>query len=235
MSAPDHSVVSETQSLAEAARQADDSEWHGPVIRYDLVKEFVIALVVMLVLSVGLAVVFSSPDEQPVTITSWANHSPAGFLTTAVAELDGTSAVASYGPPYNAWAPGEGQKIGPLAPERWFGVQIPINTANDFVLAPLGVVAHSNPAVAASLATYQSAPVNTQQQWTTAYTKALDHVSFAGSAVVLPRGTYGPVAPMMTALLVMARSGSLDGALLSSPRFYGTDYSKPLLFLADGS
>ena len=32
--------------------------WAGPVRRYDIVKEFVIALVVMAVLSVGLAVAF---------------------------------------------------------------------------------------------------------------------------------------------------------------------------------
>ena len=32
----------------------------------------------------------------------------------------------------------------------------------------------------------------------------------------------------------MARSGALDGALLSSRQFYGTDYTKPLLFVADG-
>ena len=33
----------------------------------------------------------------------------------------------------------------------------------------------------------------------------------------------------------MARSGALDGALLSSRQFYGTDYTKPLLFIADGT
>ena len=33
----------------------------------------------------------------------------------------------------------------------------------------------------------------------------------------------------------MARSGALDGALLSSRQFYGTDYTKPLLFIADGA
>jgi hypothetical protein len=36
-------------------------------------------------------------------------------------------------------------------------------------------------------------------------------------------------------LLDLARSGGLDGQLLSSGGFYQTDYTKPLLFLADGS
>ena len=223
------------QSLTEAAREPADREWRGPVIRYDLVKEFVIALAVMLVLSLGLAAVFSSPDEKPVTINAWASQSPQDFLTTAVAELDGTSPTAAYGPPYNAWAAGEGQKIWFLSPERWFGVQTPVDTAHDFVLAPLGIAAHTNPALSARLATYSSASSSQQQQWTTAYTKALGKASFEGSSIVLPPGQYGPVAPMMTALVGMARSGSLDGALLATPRFYGTDYTKPLLFLADGS
>ena len=33
----------------------------------------------------------------------------------------------------------------------------------------------------------------------------------------------------------MARSGGLDGALVSTNRFYQTDFTKSLLFLADGS
>ena len=39
----------------------------------------------------------------------------------------------------------------------------------------------------------------------------------------------------MASLLAMARSGGLDGALISTGRFYQTNYTKPLLFLADGS
>ncbi len=40
---------------------------------------------------------------------------------------------------------------------------------------------------------------------------------------------------MMTQLLALAQSGGLDGALLAQGRFYQTDYTKPLLFLADGT
>ncbi len=46
---------------------------------------------------------------------------------------------------------------------------------------------------------------------------------------------YGPVGPMIAGLTSMARSGALDGALLSTRQFYGTDYTKPLLFVADGT
>jgi hypothetical protein len=39
---------------------------------------------------------------------------------------------------------------------------------------------------------------------------------------------------MMPALLSFAQSGGLDGVLLTSKQFYQTDYTKPLLLLADG-
>ena len=48
-------------------------------------------------------------------------------------------------------------------------------------------------------------------------------------------GDYGPVPVMLTQLLALAQSGGLDGALLAQGRFYQTDYTKPLLFLADGT
>ena len=38
----------------------------------------------------------------------------------------------------------------------------------------------------------------------------------------------------MTSLLSFAQTGGLDGALLTGKQFYQTDYTKPLLFMADG-
>ncbi len=224
-----------TRTLADAARMSDDSDWDGPKIRYDLLKEFLVALVAMTLLAVALAVVFSSPDDHPVTIRHWAQADPGDFLATAVTELNGSSPAATYGPPYNVWAPGEGQKIGPIGLERWAGVHIPVNASNDFVLSPLRLAAASDPTVRAALTQYASAGPDQQGQWTTAYTDGVAHVSFRDTAVVLPPGRYGPVAPMLTGLLNMARTGSLDADLLASPQFYGTDYTKPLLFIADGS
>ena len=57
---------------------------------YDIVKEFVIALVAVTLLSGGLAFVFSSPDDKPITVAQWANAAPNDFVATAVAELGGT-------------------------------------------------------------------------------------------------------------------------------------------------
>jgi hypothetical protein len=91
------------------------------------------------------------------------------------------------------------------------------------------------PALKAALTRYESAPARTQAGWTTAYETALTnaHTTPAGTVSVTP-GRYGPLPTMMGSLLTFAQSGGLDGALLTSRQFYQTDYTKPLLFLADG-
>ena len=74
---------------------------------------------------------------KPVTVSSWATAAPKDFLTTALSELEGTSGIATYGPPYTN-VPGAGQNIiGGFSIQRAVGVRIPINTANAFVLGPL--------------------------------------------------------------------------------------------------
>src|SRR5437899_803367 len=102
---------------------------------YDLVKEFVIALVAVLVLTFAGAAVFGGPDEKPVTLASWSKADPNDFTVTALTELDGTSTTAGYGAPYNTAAPG--QKIGPIGLQKAAGVRHPVDTAKDFVLTPL--------------------------------------------------------------------------------------------------
>ena len=114
----------------------DVEDWHGAYVPYDILKEALVALLVVGVLIAGLAIIFSSPDEHPVTLKSWTANDPVDFAQTAITELDGTSAVATYGPPYNA-TPASSQSIGFFSPEKWFGVRHPVNTAQDFVIDPL--------------------------------------------------------------------------------------------------
>jgi hypothetical protein len=57
--------------------------------------------------------------------------------------------------------------------------------------------------------------------------------STAGAVTVKASGA-GPVPTMIGSLLALAQSGGLDGDLLTSRQFYQTDYTKPLLFMADG-
>ena len=212
----------------EAAR-----EWSGGYRSYDLVKEFSIALGVVLGLVLLLTVLFSSPDDPPSTIKQWSRTDPIDFVTTAVTELGGTSGTATYGPPYNHAS--SGQHIAFLYPQKWLGVGHPINTTHDFVLAPLSAIP-GQPALQSAITQYRSASAKQQTAWTTAYTSALVKAKAqSDGAVAVPAGSYGPVTTLMNALLADAQSGGLDGELLTSDHFYQTDYTKPLLFMADGS
>jgi hypothetical protein len=203
----------------------------GEYRRYDLVKEFLAALGVMTLLTVVLAAVFSSPDKRAISLAEWARDAPNDFVVTAVEELDGTSGTATYGAPYIN-DPSAGQKLGPVPAQRWGGVREPVDTAQDFVLGPLSTVT-GDPSLTAALAQYKSASDDQRKTWTGAYADALDKAADNDPAKV-QAGDYGPVPVLASRLLDLARSGGLDGQLLSSGGFYQTDYAKPLLVLADG-
>ncbi len=217
-----------------ATTTSSDQTWEGGYRPYDLVKEFVIALVVVGLLTTALAGVFSSPDKRAVTIGQWSRADPIDFATTALSELNGTSTTATYGPPYNH-TPGAGQQIGPISLQRLAGVHIPIDTARDFVLAPLASLAPDRPDLQRALDAYQLASDAQHQHWTSDYAKALTHAQFRNGALLVPRGDYGPVQPILAGLVGFARGGGLDGALVTHSQFYATDYTKPLLFMADST
>jgi hypothetical protein len=205
--------------------------WWGRYRRYDLVKESVVALVVIALVTVGLAIAFGSPDRKPITLKDWATNAPNDFVATAVAELDGTSGTATYGAPYTN-DPTAGQKLGPLPLQRWGGVREPVDTAADFVLGPLGT--NTNPDVAKALATYEAASADQQNTWASAYGDALGKAP-DGDPAQVATGDYGPVPALATGLLAMATSGGLDGLLQEQGGFYQTNYARSLLFLADGT
>ena len=211
---------------------ARDAGWTGPTRRYDLVKEFVVALVAVTLLTVVLSAVFSSPDEKQVTIANWANADPNGFVATAVQELNGTSGTATYGAPYNK-TPDAAQKIGPINLQDIGGVTVPVDTQQDFVIRPLSGVT-GNPQLTAALATYRAASPDQQAKWGAAYEEAQGGDQPKSPADVKP-GDYGPVPVLAQNMLQLAQAGGLDGALLAEGNFYQTDYTKPLLFLADGA
>lgn len=198
---------------------------------YDLVREALLALGVVAVVVVVLATVFSSPDEPPLTIRAYATSSPLSFLQTALGDLDGSGTIAAYGPPYNNGS-GSVQSLGPISPQQWAGVRVPVNTATDFVLQPLGVVAQVEPAVATALAQFEHAAPAQQAAWEAAYGKALDTAAKAGLEAPTPPASAGPVGLLLPALLHVAQVGGLDGLLLASHHFYVTDYTHPLLFIS---
>ncbi|MCW2971396.1 MAG: hypothetical protein JWO23_2523 [Solirubrobacterales bacterium] len=228
-------------------REGDTAEWKGGYTPYDLVKELFIAVGVVMLLAVLLTVLFSSPDDRPSTIAQWSRQQPVNFVTAGAKELAGTSDTATYGPPYNHKS--DGQHAAFLYPQKWLGVSHPINTANDFVIAPLNTVP-DNPTLQRAIAEYQAAPEKTRTAWAEAFAKPLEEyetdteenktpnkavsVDPATGSVTVKADKTGPVPTMMSGLLDLARSGGLDGSLLTSRQFFQTDYTKPLLFMADG-
>jgi hypothetical protein len=203
-----------------------------PTAPYDLVKEFLLAMAVITALVVALALVFSSPDEPPLTIRQVAQQDPQGFVSTALSELNGTSAIAGYGPPYDNGSTSV-QYLSNFSPQRWFGIRLPINTAQDFVLGPLSQISVTSGALQSALSQYSGASAAQHTQWSDAYSVALGKATVRGSALTVPACACGPVSVMMTSMLALGESGGMDGQLLTSTRFYRTDYTQPLLFMAD--
>jgi hypothetical protein len=197
---------------------------------YDLIKEGLIALVVVLVLVCGIAAWLSSPDDPPLTVQHVATTDPVTFLQTALGELSGSDSIASYGPPYNH-ASGSVQTLGPFSPQRMAGVRIPINTTQDEVITPLAAAAEMDPRVAGALRTFNAASARQQADWENAFGNALGKATVQRHGVLLPAGAYGPVASMLTALLNLGRAGLLEPAVDHSSRIYSTDNTRSLLFL----
>ncbi len=211
---------------------SDGSDWNGPSRRYDIVKEASIASVIVIVLVVVLAGVLSSPNEPPATIATWAKVAPADFMATAASELGGTSETAQYGPPYNSGTNNVQSLL--FSPQTLAGVHEPINTAQVFVLSPLMKLAATNASLAFAIGAYEQTSKATQKAWNKAYLKALDKVTFIGGQPSVPSANDGPVPELISAEFSLARSGALDADLLAQQPFYGTNFTKPLLFLEDG-
>lgn len=209
-------------------RPIDLAKWSGPTRYYDLVKEIVVAVVVVALLALSLAALFSSPDVRALTLQSWAKANPADFTFTATGELAGTTISAGYGPPYNTAA--EGQSLGPLKIAKWVGVRIPIDSAKAFVVEPLSTL--SDPPTVGALSQWQAASRDQQLKWAGAYSDGLTKAKDATS-LPDPTGQFGPVPTMITALLGMASTGALDGAITTRDTPVPTDFTKPLLFLGD--
>lgn len=214
--------------MSKRERNVDLAKWSGPKRPYDLVKEFVIALLVVSVLVAGLATLFSSPDERAVTLQDWAKKAPSDFIATTTGELAGTTISAGYGAPYNNAS--EGLTLGPLHLQKWFGVTIPVDPKNDFVIEPLAY--SKDPLVSAALAKWNSSSADQQAKWSTDYAAAIDKAG--DSSKVASSTAYGPVPALSMGLLTLAQDGNLDGLLTTKETPYPTDFTKPMLFLADG-
>jgi hypothetical protein len=214
-------------------RQTPDSHDY-PTRHYDLVKEFVIALVIMTGLSLVLAGVFSSPDDKAITMAGWAKADPVDVVATAAGELAGTTTSATYGAPYNHAS--EGQSVFGLKLQKWGGVGIPVSSA-DLVLQPLRGLsgANNDVAVGQALREWDALPAAEQTADATAYADAVAKAVGGQLGGISAAGKYGPVPVLAISFLDLARSGGLEGALTSSGNFYGGDQTRSMLLLSDGA
>jgi hypothetical protein len=121
-----------------------------------------------------------------------------------------------------------------FSPEDVVGVRQPIDAAQTFVLSPLEKIASTDAALARELDRYRGASAPIQASWNKAYARAVTKVTFRGGSTVVPQAADGPIPGMIATELTLARSGALDADLISNQAFYGTDFTKPLLFLEDG-
>jgi len=217
--------------------ESSDVAWRGGTRPYDLIREVLISGLAVAVVVVGLSLLFASPDPPPVTFRQWAQQGPTDFLGTTLAELDGTSLSATYGPPYQGTSQnGSTQGFGPLSPEKWFGQTIPVSAFQDYVVRPLHTLPGPNRLVDAALRRWAAASSAQQTRWSDAYTRALSHASFARGYRV-PPGPYGPLGVIMPAQYLLARSGGLDHALVANPQdastWYSNDQTFALLYMGD--
>jgi hypothetical protein len=222
-----------TSASSRAPRRDRTPDSHTfPTRSYDLVKEFVLALGVVVLLTVVLAAVFSSPDEKPITLADWAANAPNDVVATAAGELAGTTTSAEYGAPYNT--AGSGQLLGPLALQRWAGVRIPVDSAKDLVIAPLQAL-RGDPALTGALDRWNAATAGQRQSWAATYADALAAAPDGDASAVPADPAYGPVPVLAASFLRLARTGGLEGALDAKGNFYGGDTTRGLLLLTDGA
>ena len=212
----------------------DVKEWKGAYVPYDILKEAFVAFLAVAVLIVLLAVVFSSPDEPAITLKTWSAVDPVDFAQTAITELDGTQRNRHLRAARTTRRPTRRSTSASSSPPSGSASTSPSTPRRTSSSARCGPCPTSR-VTQAALNVYQSASPAQQSAWTTAYEKAVANATDVNGRLHVPAGRYGPVGVIIGSLTAMAQTGGLDGTLLSEGQFYNTNYTKPLLFLADGT
>jgi hypothetical protein len=229
-------------SRGPAAWKSSDVAWRGGRRPYDLLKEVAGQLVLVGVLVALLSLLFASPDPPAATMREWAATAPQDFAITTVSEVDGTSASATYGPPYQPESEQNGslQGFGWLSPQSWVGARLPFDATTELVRQPLGRAGDTEAVQA--LDAFLAAPADQQQRWSTAYSKALEQATFTEDGTVrTERGDYGPLPTVVEGQYRFAVSGGLDAALQASdktttsgfPVWFSNDQTRSLLYFGD--
>ncbi len=208
----------------------DDVVKNYKTVPEDFVKHLLSTLAIVVVAVLVAAAFFGVPEKQPLTIRGYANAHPVQFEQVMLRALDGTSQIATYGPPYNHV---QGNIQTPL--QSVAGVIHPVNTSQDLVLKPLRMAAQINPSIRGSLARFQSAPLAQKTLWETNFTSALNKGTYSAGAVHTGPGRYGPLPALMNDSLNLGKSGLMSGALTRNTAVYTTFDSQNLLLLLQGA
>ncbi len=204
-----------------------------PMKPYDLLREGLVFLGIIVVIVLVLAAVLGAPDYTTIRGEDVAKIQPVAYLKTCANILAGNSSIQNYGPPYTQDTE-NAQNLFGIDPQNWFGVKIPLNPQQDFIISPLERTAVINTQLSGALYTYQTATPEQQMAWVNAYLAALDGATVENDEVHLPPGDYGPVSDMMDGMLALGRAGLLEGALESDDRLpFDTDFTRSLLFFQD--
>lgn len=227
-------------SRGPAPWKSSDVAWSGKKRPYDLLKEVTISGAIVAVLVVALSLLFASPDPPAATFKEWSTQATKDFARTTLAEIDGTSLSATYGPPYQTTEQnGSTQAIGPISPEKWFGQTIPIDTWENYVKFPLSTL--GDPEVDAAIAQWDGADSNTQDAWVKNFTAGVETATISDGQLSVIDGDVGPLPILVNRQLGMAQSGALDAALLynqnlsknGGPVWYSNDQTFALMYFGD--
>ena len=188
----------------------------------------------MSVLTVGLAAVFSSPDEKPITLTSWA----AGRAERL--RRDGRQRAGRHQRQRDVRAAVQQQRrrrrsFGRCPLQKLGGVRHPGRHRNDLVLGPLAQDRRATRATAGRSPRWTGGERRPAGGVGDAYADALAKAPDNDPAQVAP-GDYGPV-PALTAGFLHPRPVRRPRGLADARRgsFYGSDHTRSLLLLADGA
>ncbi len=202
-----------------------------PMVPYDLLKEGAVMFGIVAIVIIILASIFSSPQYPPVTSQQMGYAQPLATMQMTASVLIGQCETQTYGPPYNK--NGKPQEIFGIAPANWFGVSIPIDVKEAFVLKPLSAVAIMNEEIRLALDTYNKASTEQQMEWGNNYNKMISKAKYEkGEIINLKDGNFGPVPVMVNGILMLSKSGLLESAQNMTPWSpFVFNFTNSLLFI----
>lgn len=202
-----------------------------PMVPYDLLREGAVMLGIVAFVIIVLAAVFSSPQYPPVTSKQMGYAQPLATMQMVASVLIDQCETETYGPPYNK--NGAPQEIFGIAPAKWFGVTIPIDAKEAFVLKPLSAVAVMNPDVKSALEEYTGASPKQQAEWAGNYSKMINKAKYEKGVIVgLTEGDFGPVPMLVNGIVMLSKSGLLESAQNMTPWSpFVFNFTNSLLFI----